>query len=174
MSLFRFVESLGFSFPTFFHDAVALSTALQLRITQTQRYGYVYCNVLTASPAQMTTLTYHLTGSDITNSGLQYWLKKGMEDISDAFRTQKIPFLDIQSGITDAEWAEFMEDASPEHISERLLNFSPSCYVHNGEEIQFFLSEFGNIETVELEGSTGVAVQITLQHYAPHNIASLS
>jgi hypothetical protein len=131
--------------------------------------------MLAAAPSQDTVLTIHLAGRDITNPGLHIWLKDGMEKLSDAFRTKKIPFLNFKSAITEQEWASFLQSADISAISSKLETLDLPCYVHNGDDIQFFLAEFGEIEEIDtVPGSIGLAVQITLKHYAPDNIASLS
>jgi len=174
MSLFKFIESQSFDFDVFIHDSVLLSPVLQQRLVGLDRYGYVYIRMLFASPAQESIVTFHVTHKNINDAGTHIWLKKSMEQVHDAFRLNRIPFINVSDTISESEWATFMSSASIDDIDTQLGLVPSAFYTHNGEEIEFFLSEFGELEPVELDGSIGQVTQISLQHYAPDNLTNPS
>ena len=172
MSLFKFFEAQSLSFDMFFHDMVKLSPKLQQKLVSLSMYGYAYIRILPATPDQETVLTVHVLNKSIDDAGTQTWTEKALSEVHDALRLNRIPFINAEAYISN--WPAFMASASHDDIAAELATIESSFYTHNGQEIEFFLTEFGEIEPVESDGSIDLAVQISLQHYAPDNLTNPS
>jgi hypothetical protein len=173
LSLMAFIEAtISATLPSFHAEAVNLSAVLQHELDALDRYGYYYIQIQNADPAQQTLLTFHTISRDVAESrSTSIWFKGIMTLLKDTFLHGRIPLYDYEALIDDDDFTTFLETATVATLRTYLAN-TPSAVVHQNQNILFFVTDISAVETVKMEKSLTKILTISLQHYAPANLAT--